>query len=170
MRAVTAWAMRPTTRRRFGRKSVHHEHDLQVAAFGHDARAAEKRHEHHEEDGKLLGERKGEIGQIADHHVGEGDEPQDSDGDAGGVFFEFEGHSGLGSLWSPVGIQIPWLTYSRVTVERDCRRSYRSAPKPNRSCAPFGVRVAEEKDYLRLATDSSAFLTRSGPICLAHLS
>ena len=40
----------------FRRKFVRHVHDVQVAALGHDARAADQRHEEHEEDGKLLRE------------------------------------------------------------------------------------------------------------------
>ena len=41
---------------------------------------------------------KREIGQVAHHDVGEGDEPQQADGDPGQVLFDCERDSGLGPV------------------------------------------------------------------------
>ena len=89
MRAVSALAASPMTRRRSGESLSTTKRDFQVAAFGHDTGAADKRHEDHEKDGELLREGKGEVGQIAHHHVGEGDEPQQPDGNPRQITLRF---------------------------------------------------------------------------------
>ena len=98
MRAVTRIGDKPDDPPTLRRKLVHHKGDVQVAAFGHDAGAADKRHEDHEKDGKLLREGKGEVGQVAHHDVGEGDEPQQPDGNSRQILLDFKGNSGLGAF------------------------------------------------------------------------